>query len=218
VSHSHTKPAASASTAGPCPGRRSRKRQAILTAARALFCAEGYAATSVDAIAALAEVSKATVYAHFPSKNELLTEVLLSMAEGYLPVSDALLDRPVDEGLRWLADRLVGLITSPEGLTIYRVILTQAPDFPEMVKAWHPGGPRHAIGAVTRYLEEQDRRGRLRVADPDLAARVFLHAVKGDIQAAALFGAPLEAERRGRIVDEVVRVMLAAYAPDRPTR
>ena len=45
-----------------------RKRAAIVEAAIDEFRASGYEATSMDRIAARAEVSKRTVYNHFPSK------------------------------------------------------------------------------------------------------------------------------------------------------
>lgn len=48
-----------------------RKRVAIIDAAIEEFLAAGYDATSMDRIAARANVSKRTVYNHFPSKEAL---------------------------------------------------------------------------------------------------------------------------------------------------
>ena len=45
-----------------------RKRSAILEAATTLFLRNGYRGTSMDEIAALAAVSKQTVYKHFADK------------------------------------------------------------------------------------------------------------------------------------------------------
>src|SRR5262245_38232798 len=53
-----------------------RKRQAIVDAAVDEFRRHGFEATSMDRIAAAAEVSKRTVYNHFPSKEELFIEIL----------------------------------------------------------------------------------------------------------------------------------------------
>ncbi|HEY2694628.1 MAG TPA: TetR/AcrR family transcriptional regulator [Pseudonocardiaceae bacterium] len=50
-------------------------REAIRRAAIALLAEEGYAACSVSAVAARAGVATGTVYKHFPSKSDLLTEV-----------------------------------------------------------------------------------------------------------------------------------------------
>jgi AcrR family transcriptional regulator len=57
------------------PGRRAayaaQTREAIIEAARELFASDGFDASSIDAIAARAEVSKGAVYHHFADKQEL---------------------------------------------------------------------------------------------------------------------------------------------------
>src|SRR5688572_8715706 len=58
-----------------------RKRAAILDAAVAEFRQSGYAATSMDRIAASAGVSKRTVYNHFPSKEALFAQILEQLWE-----------------------------------------------------------------------------------------------------------------------------------------
>lgn len=58
-----------------------RKRLAILQAAILEFRNSGFEATSMDKIAATAEVSKRTVYNHFPSKEELFAAILLHLWE-----------------------------------------------------------------------------------------------------------------------------------------
>jgi len=51
-------------------------RQRILSAAAHLFCHRGFAATGVDAVVARAGTAKATLYKHFPSKDDLIAAVL----------------------------------------------------------------------------------------------------------------------------------------------
>ncbi len=65
------------STAARRERERQRRRQEILEAARGLFCDKGYASTTVDDIAAAAELSKGTVYLYFRSKDELYASVVL---------------------------------------------------------------------------------------------------------------------------------------------
>ena len=60
----------------------SAKARNILEAARALFIARGYEAASMDAVAKAANVSKATVYAYFNSKNELFAAIVARVADG----------------------------------------------------------------------------------------------------------------------------------------
>ena len=54
----------------------SHTRRRILDAAYELFYRRGFTRVSVDDVAALAEVTKRTLYYHFKSKDELLTSVL----------------------------------------------------------------------------------------------------------------------------------------------
>lgn len=56
-----------------------RKREAIIQAAISEFRSQGFDATSMDKIAATAEVSKRTVYNHFPSKEDLFAAILLQL-------------------------------------------------------------------------------------------------------------------------------------------
>ncbi|WP_406470480.1 TetR/AcrR family transcriptional regulator [Streptomyces sp. NBC_01615] len=73
----------------PQPVRRRRGRGArerILKAATELFTAQGINATGMDQLSTVAEVSKRTLYTHFPSKDELVRAYLQSLVDALLPV------------------------------------------------------------------------------------------------------------------------------------
>src|SRR5580700_10175835 len=61
-------------------GRSARKRRAIMDAATTLFLRNGYQGTSMDEIAALAAVSKQTVYKNFADKQQLFSHIVLGAA------------------------------------------------------------------------------------------------------------------------------------------
>ncbi|PWI43848.1 TetR family transcriptional regulator [Streptomyces sp. ICBB 8177] len=88
---------ASATTpAAPALGLRERKkirtRQAIRHAAYRLFERQGYDATTVEQIAAAAEVSPSTFFRYFPTKEDVV------LTDEYDPLMEAaLLERPADE-------------------------------------------------------------------------------------------------------------------------
>jgi AcrR family transcriptional regulator len=72
-------PPASSPVAAPAPGgrlRRTARREQILAAATRAFARSGFAATSLDAVAAEAGVSRVILYRHFESKAELYRAVL----------------------------------------------------------------------------------------------------------------------------------------------
>jgi AcrR family transcriptional regulator len=68
------------------PGRRERKaaatRRRVLDAAESLFVRDGYAATTIAAIAEEADVAVQTVYAVFGNKRTILTELLAARVVG----------------------------------------------------------------------------------------------------------------------------------------
>lgn len=195
------------------PKRRSKKRDAIVDAARHLFCADGYPGTSMDAVAASAGVSKATLYAHFPSKVELFREVLSSFTATYIRISAEVLEAPVEDGLTALARGFLELVLSPQAIGHYRVMIGQGSQFPEMVETFKAAGPEPVIKSVADYLRYQDERGSLRVPDPMLTADLFLHMVKGEAHSHALLSLPYPDAEHDRVIGEVVRIMMAAYAP-----
>jgi hypothetical protein len=57
----------------------SEKRAGIIAATIDLFVNQPYAGTSMDTIAAAANVSKRTLYNHFPSKEELFIAAIESL-------------------------------------------------------------------------------------------------------------------------------------------
>ena len=57
-------------------GKKGRKLDQVLLGARDIFLAQGFANANMDAIAKLAQVSKATVYSYFPDKQSLFIEVV----------------------------------------------------------------------------------------------------------------------------------------------
>ena len=61
--------------------RSTRKRAAILEAATTVFLSSGYLGTSMDEIAALARVSKQTVYKHFADKERLFSEIVTATVD-----------------------------------------------------------------------------------------------------------------------------------------
>jgi TetR/AcrR family transcriptional repressor of mexJK operon len=73
------------------------KRRAILAAARDLFVREGVDRVSMDAVAAQAKVSKATVYDYFGDKQRLFRAILADASESLSASAREALDRLADD-------------------------------------------------------------------------------------------------------------------------
>src|SRR5205809_8081107 len=82
----------------PPPGLRERKKQrtreAITRAAHQLFVERGYHATTLPEIAEAADVSTRTIFAYFPSKEDILFSDFAVMKDA---LAQALAERPEGE-------------------------------------------------------------------------------------------------------------------------
>jgi AcrR family transcriptional regulator len=105
------------------------KRQAILDTAFRLFRKQGFDKTSVSEITAEVGGSKATIYSHFPSKEELFVECMLAAAEHYMAETLKRLDASSANPAAALFDfgrSFLSFICSPEQLDVRRLMIAEA--------------------------------------------------------------------------------------------
>ncbi len=200
--------------------RSGRKRRAILDAARALFLQHGYLGTSMDDIAALAKVSKQTVYKHFGDKRRMFVELLTgdmgsadaSVAAVAAAVPDSL---DLERDLRAFARAYLAAVMQPHLIRLRRVVIGEAERFPELAAAWYASGPAQAYATFASWFETLNRRGLLRVDDPVLAAQNFnwliLSIPLNEAMARPVDDSLVAEHDLHRYADEAVRVFLAAY-------
>jgi TetR/AcrR family transcriptional regulator, mexJK operon transcriptional repressor len=174
------------------------KHDAILAAAKRVFLRAGYGA-SMDLVAAEAGVSKQTVYNHFASKDALFRAIVDELARELLEVlveRDGARADPV-RTLETFARRFLELLLRPSSLALHRMLVAEAPRFPDLAREIYVGGAARAVEELATYLEDQTRRGTLAVDDPPLAAEQFFGALRGNLQVRALLNPgdiPTEAE------------------------
>ena len=210
----------SAASEGPNQPRRSaQKRQAILKAATEVFLEKGYLATNMDEIAALAAVSKSTVYKNFPSKESLFVEIVRSVTNEasdsvHNEMPDLAEGEDVADYLRRYADRQLTIVLTPRVMQLRRLVIGEVGRFPELAKALFDGGPKRAIAMFAAKLKRLGDRGLLKIDDPDLAATQFNWLIMGEPLNRAMFlgdeAIPDAAELR-RHAAASVRVFLASY-------
>lgn len=113
---------------------RERRREQILAAATEAFVRSGFAATSLDDIAAAAGVTRAIVYRHFDSKSELYQSVLDRMCARL----DAHVAEPVggftDESIDGL---LAAAVETPAGFRLLFIHGLREPEFKERIEKFH---------------------------------------------------------------------------------
>jgi len=89
------------------------REEAILDAAHELMATQGYSAMTMDGLAAHVGVSKATLYQHFDSKEELAVSVIVRMmrrSEEYIGALDASLPAVarLGQAVRWVIGEKFG--------------------------------------------------------------------------------------------------------------
>lgn len=150
------------------------KAAAIREAAGHLFMCEGLERTSMDAIAASAGVSKQTVYSHFHSKDDLFRACVCGKIEDYgLDASRLDADAPLDDVLRYIGRQYLTLLADPDVMAMFRLMISSATAFPQIVRSFYETGPIATLDALTarlaRYLPDHDRELAARAATEYLA-------------------------------------------------
>jgi len=204
--------------------RSARKRRAILEAATTLFLRNGYLGTSMDEIAALAAVSKQTVYKAFADKESLFSEIVNgAVNEAADPVHASVLaledSGDVEADLRGFARQLLGQVMQPRILQLRRLVIGEAGRFPELGRAFYEKGPGRTIAALATVFERLAERGVLQADDPLLAAAHFNWLVMSvPLNRAMLLGEdePPASADLDRWADAGVRAFLAAYGRPHP--
>jgi TetR/AcrR family transcriptional repressor of mexJK operon len=189
-------------------------RQRLIQAATEAFVDEGYRA-SVERIAARAGVAKQTLYNHFPSKDDLFTEVARQASAAILVVLDTGTG-DLRQTLLAFAQAFSDKVMSREGLELYRAIVAEATRFPELAAAFFRKGPEQTASRLTEFIEQSMAAGELRRDDARSAAEMLLGMLVGFERTRRLFVAGINSDDRGRIT-AIVDCFLRAYAPERVT-
>jgi TetR/AcrR family transcriptional repressor of mexJK operon len=215
-----TSPMPSSPSVGIEEERRStRKRRAILEAATEVFLRNGYPGTSMDEVAALASVSKQTIYKHFGGKERLFNEIVISTVdEASDPVYNEVLgledSGDVESDLRNLARQLLARVIQPRLMQLRRLVISEASRFPQLGRTFYERGPGRTIAALASAFERLAALGVLHMEDPLLAAAHFNWLIMSiPLNQAMLCGddEPASASDLDRYADSGVRVFLDAY-------
>ncbi|NJC38451.1 AcrR family transcriptional regulator [Xanthomonas arboricola] len=196
------------------------KRGAILRAAGELFPRQGFDRTSMDSIAERAMVSKATVYAHFASKEVLFRTTLEALAHQSPNPWEALLNMrgPLPVRLLAIADAVVRMAAS-NALGDAAYGLVRPPALPGQMREemWTLGFERYDT-TMRAVLAREVEQGSLVIDNLPDASVHFFGLMTGMPANAALRGNPLQAPAATphAYVASAVALFLRAYRPQSP--
>ncbi|HTN12290.1 MAG TPA: TetR/AcrR family transcriptional regulator [Acetobacteraceae bacterium] len=153
----------------------SPKRRQMIEASAELFMAHGYEKVSMDAVARAAGVSKATLYAHFTSKDMLFASIVGEACQRNTALESSFPAEVSDirAALVTIGTRVLTFLMRPHTQAIYRVAVAESSRFPELGRAFMANGPQRFLDRFSVWLAEQTAAGHLAVPDPLIAADQF---------------------------------------------
>jgi AcrR family transcriptional regulator len=182
---------------------RAQRRDQILTAATEAFARSGYAATSLDDIAAQAGIARVLLYRHFDSKTDLYQAVLDRMCSRL----DAHVEEPVggftDASIDGLLDAAV---ESPAGFRLLFQHALREPEFSERIEKFRADITAAAFLQIATVVPDEA----LARWAAQLAPVVAIEAIIAWLDA----GQPDPTRAAGRVRQAVMGVIGAAVASE----
>ena len=197
-----------------------RSRAAVVDAARKLFLSQGYSGTTMEEIAALAGLTKRTVYNNYGDKDALFTQIIadtFSFVESFvhgldeefaLGVTASNLRDTLDD----LGRRLALTILRPEVIALRRLLIGEAQTFPGLAAEYFDRAPGQVMKALASGFENLSRRRLLQIDDADRAAAQFAYLIAGEpLDRAVLVGSLPTKEHVIACAREGVETFLTRY-------
>jgi TetR/AcrR family transcriptional regulator of autoinduction and epiphytic fitness len=191
------------------------KREAIVEAAAKEFKTHGFSATSMDCIAATAEVSKRTIYRHFASKEQLFQAITQQLCDRVLHVSEHPYDPRlgIEVQLRRIAEQEIALLISEQFLGMLRMITSEFLSTPSLTRDNFDSIEDSSIGVV-KWIKEATADGKLLCSDPVIAGKQFLALIQAFALWPQFYGVkPVpDNQQQADIIDSAVQMFVSRYA------
>jgi TetR/AcrR family transcriptional regulator, mexJK operon transcriptional repressor len=156
-----------------------------MKAALGLFASQGYAATTLEDIAAATPVSRQTVYNHFGDKETLFLAVVdanvtaslddLRQVTAQFPPPRA----DVEAHLHEIARRLMVVFLDPRAAALRVLVQSEAPRHPRLLQLWRERTTNPVWSALIGQMAQLANSGDLSIDDPTHAAGHFVALTTG---------------------------------------
>ncbi len=182
------------------------RKASIIQSAASVFSEKGFNGTKTREIAALAGVSEALIFKHFPSKDDLYAAILAekSPVPGLLEQIKELAEQRKDrEVFQAIAETIVG--GAPDQ-NLMRLILFSALENHELSDMFFHNHIRHFYDVLSAYIEQRIQEGVFRPVPPLVAARSFMGMLIYHRLLTVLFQAPMEEDP-----EEIIRTFVEVF-------
>jgi TetR/AcrR family transcriptional regulator len=210
--------------------KRERRKEArpgeLLAAALDLFVEKGFASTRVEEVAALAGVSKGTLFLYFSSKEELFQAVVRENISGRFNEWSSEIDNyagTTAELLSYAMNSWWERIGATKASGITKLIMSEARNFPEIAAFYQTEVIQPGNHLIRRILQRGMDRGEFRTLPLDyaiysiLAPMIFLVMWKHSLGACSGLNMVLNPQHFiASQIDVILHGMLVAHVPNPP--
>lgn len=182
-------------------------RSAILEAALKTFAARGFHATTLEAIAEAAGVTKGTIYWYFKTKDSLAS-ALVEHYSIYQDVTSLALSEIKDndeEQLVATAARLLAIVE--KNINMVRMVILEAPHFPEVRDLVAREILFKNYSQFAEYMKRRIEAGIFRAVNPMVVAQIFFSSLVTFALAKHFFGDQFLCSKE-EMVREFIRLFL----------
>ncbi|MEM9552820.1 MAG: TetR/AcrR family transcriptional regulator [Acidobacteriota bacterium] len=198
----------------PAARRKSPKRKAVIRAATEEFLQGGFSGTSMDRIADVAQVSKRTVYNHFPSKDDLFQAIIEELLQrtDEMPFHGYSKDEPLEDQLERIGVTFAETITGEDFMKLCRVVVSRFIQAPEWAGVTLTAYAKLRVN-LRSWLKACEDDGRLQIPDFDRAETQFCGLIKEFVFWPELMAGqePASSSERNTVVKSAVDVFLTYY-------
>ncbi len=159
----------------------------ILNHATAAFLADGYAATTIEAIARACGVAKRTIYTRWRGKPALFRAVLDRLMAKWLSVTgDWARAGSLEAALHEAAAQVLSVALTGEAIALHRLLIAESARFPELPLMLREARANEGTSRIAALLDRAIAAGEMPPRDTAMAAEQFLHLLLAGPQRRAL--------------------------------
>jgi TetR/AcrR family transcriptional repressor of mexJK operon len=116
-------------------------------------------------------------------------------------------------GLKSIANAFVDLVYATESIQLYRLIIAEQQQFPDLGELIYRSGPEPVLRQLSSYLAELNARYILNITDIETSSRLFLDMLKGDQHFRCLLGLQpgLDEVTKQRLIDAAISLFIKGH-------
>jgi AcrR family transcriptional regulator len=207
-------------TGRPTQAQSAQIEERLRHAAVDAFIENGYEATSMEAVARAAKITKRTLYARYADKEALFADAMVWALALYhaRDLPPAINDWDLVDGLRKVTQSILSRSRDPDVMRLNRLAVMEAARIPGFsTKAYSTmWSPR--VRALAELLESHKKAGNVVIDDVEMAAEQFLAMVGQSAMWLAALGQSRPARLEERYLQHAIELFLRAIRPARVAR